>query len=118
MPDPGDLSLIPDAQRQPPEWAWWQFNADDPETIVNFIPNAVAWEWMKVNMPLFECPDKNFERIYYFRWWTFRKHIKQITNSGSIGKDQLFVGGNSPDGKQGGAYVVLINSSSGREYAN
>ena len=29
MPDPGDLSLIPDAQRQPPEWAWWQFSADD-----------------------------------------------------------------------------------------
>lgn len=29
MPDPGDLSLIPDPRRQPPEWAWWQFNADD-----------------------------------------------------------------------------------------
>jgi hypothetical protein len=49
-----------------------QFNADDPENIVNFIPNDV-----KVNIPLFECPDKDFERIYYFRWWTFRKHIKQ-----------------------------------------
>lgn len=31
---------------------------------------------MKVNVPLFECPDKDFEKIYYFRWWTLRKHIK------------------------------------------
>jgi len=54
-----------------------RFNADDAESIVNFIPNAVAWEWMRVNMPLFECPDKKFEQIYYYRWWTFRKHIKQ-----------------------------------------
>ena len=28
-------------------------------------------------MPLFDCPDGDFEEIYYFRWWTFRKHIKQ-----------------------------------------
>ena len=28
-------------------------------------------------VPLFECPDKDIEKVYYFRWWTFRKHIKQ-----------------------------------------
>ena len=32
---------------------------------------------MKDNVPFFECPDKSFEQIYYFRWWTFRKHLKQ-----------------------------------------
>jgi hypothetical protein len=52
------------------------FNAADSETIVNFIPNALSWDWMKVNVPLFECPDKKFERVYYYRWWTYRKHIK------------------------------------------
>ena len=52
------------------------FNATDEETIVNFIPNAIAWDWMKSNVPLFECPDKKFEQTYYYRWWTFRKHIK------------------------------------------
>jgi hypothetical protein len=31
---------------------------------------------MKENIPFFECPDKSFEQIYYFRWWTFRKHLK------------------------------------------
>ena len=29
------------------------------------------------NVPLFDCPDKDIEEIYYFRWWTYRKHIKQ-----------------------------------------
>jgi hypothetical protein len=52
------------------------FNSADAETIVNFIPNAVAWDWMKANISLFECPDKKFEQVYYYRWWTFRKHIK------------------------------------------
>src|SRR5262249_37403537 len=27
--------------------------------------------------PLFECPDEQLTQNYYFRWWTFRKHINQ-----------------------------------------
>src|SRR5688572_17848231 len=53
------------------------FNAADDETIVNLIPNAGAWDWMSGNVPLFECPDETIQRTYYYRWWTFRKHIKQ-----------------------------------------
>ncbi|HKJ67732.1 MAG TPA: glycosyl hydrolase family 65 protein, partial [bacterium] len=33
--------------------------------------------WMSRNIPLFECPQHNFEEIYYYRWWTIRKHIKE-----------------------------------------
>lgn len=51
------------------------FNRMEDENIANAIPNAQAWEWMKANIPLFECPQDNFEEIYYFRWWTFRKHL-------------------------------------------
>jgi len=36
-----------------------------------------AWEWMKANIPLFECPQDNFQEMFYFRWWTLRKHIKE-----------------------------------------
>lgn len=54
-----------------------QFNAADQEDVVNLIPNAQAWQWIRSNVPLFECPDKQIERMYYYRWWTFRKHIKQ-----------------------------------------
>jgi predicted GH43/DUF377 family glycosyl hydrolase len=53
-----------------------RFNRDDEELYAN-IPNADAWEFLKANIPLFECPDKDFERTYYFRWWTYRKHVKQ-----------------------------------------
>src|SRR4051812_12365749 len=54
-----------------------RFNATQPQDVVNLIPDAQSWEWMKQNVPLFECPDKTIEEIYYYRWWTFRKHLKQ-----------------------------------------
>jgi hypothetical protein len=53
-----------------------RFNADDEELYSN-IPNEEAYNFLKNNIPLFECPDIDFERTYYFRWWTYRKHIKQ-----------------------------------------
>ncbi len=52
------------------------FNANDNELYRQHIPNAQAWAFLKENVPLFECPDKELELTYYFRWWTFRKHIK------------------------------------------
>jgi len=56
------------------------FNTMEPENIINLIPNSESWEWLVENIPFFECPDKSFEQIYYFRWWTFRKHIKKTAD--------------------------------------
>lgn len=53
-----------------------EFNCNDEEFIKNDIDNAHAYEWMKNEVPVFECPDKEIERAYYFRFWTYRKHIK------------------------------------------
>lgn len=53
------------------------FNDMENENIVQAIPNAQSADWMEKNIPLFECPEKNFEEMYYYRWWTLRKHIKQ-----------------------------------------
>lgn len=53
------------------------FNKMEDENIKQAIPNDSAWQWMKMNIPLFECPQQNFEEIFYFRWWTLRKHIKK-----------------------------------------
>jgi hypothetical protein len=53
------------------------FNKMEDENIAQAIPNAQAWDWMKVNIPLFECPQQNFEEMWYYRWWTLRKHIKE-----------------------------------------
>lgn len=53
------------------------FNAMEDENIAQAIPNDSAAVWLGRNIPLFECPDRDFERIYYYRWWTLRKHIKE-----------------------------------------
>lgn len=52
------------------------FNGMEDENIVQAIPNSESSAWMKENIPLFECPDKDMEQMYYYRWWTLRKHIK------------------------------------------
>ena len=46
-----------------------------PET--KMIGNKDAWNFLQKNIPLLDCPDKEIEEVYYYRWWTFRKHIKQ-----------------------------------------
>ncbi|MCR4853926.1 MAG: six-hairpin glycosidase, partial [Prevotella sp.] len=53
------------------------FNTMEDENIVTTIPNAQASEWMHQNIPLFDCPQQNFKELYYYRWWTLRKHIKR-----------------------------------------
>src|SRR5688572_12760273 len=53
-----------------------RFNAMEPETVVNHISNAQSWNRLQHNVPLFECSDAEVKEIYYFRWWSFRKHIK------------------------------------------
>jgi hypothetical protein len=59
------------------------FNANDNEAVINKISNAQSFDWLKENVPLLDCPDKEIEEKYYFRWWSFRKHIKQ-TPEGTI----------------------------------
>lgn len=54
-----------------------KFNSLDAGQAEGFISNANAWEWMVDNVPLFDCPDAQLAETYYFRWWTYRKHIKQ-----------------------------------------
>ncbi len=67
------LILKPDSFRHYAE----AFNQSDHELYSGGISNADAWAFLKENIPLFDCPDKDIEEIYYFRWWTFRKHIAQ-----------------------------------------
>ncbi len=59
-----------------------EFNANDEEMYSN-IPNKEAFSFLRENIPLFESPDKDFERTYYFRWWTYRKHVKK-TEAGYV----------------------------------
>lgn len=52
------------------------FKRNDRELHAQAVPNKAAWEFLKNNVPWFECPDKDIEETYCFRWWTFRKHLK------------------------------------------
>ena len=60
------------------------FNTMEDENLKFAIPNDSAWTWMKSNIPLFECPQQNFEEMYYYRWWTARKHIKKTPQGFAI----------------------------------
>ena len=55
------------------------FNANDADAgkEKRDIPNGDVLEWMRSNIPLVDFPDKVMERAYYFRWWSFRKHIRK-----------------------------------------
>ena len=52
------------------------FNRMEDENIIQAVSNSESWEWMTANVPLFECPQDNFEQMFWYRWWTLRKHIK------------------------------------------
>ena len=54
-----------------------KFNGLDHTHFGQAVSNEEAADWMAGNVPLFDCPDKEIEEIYYFRWWTFRKHISK-----------------------------------------
>jgi hypothetical protein len=59
------------------------FNENDQEIYKNLIDNKHAYDWLRQEIPLLECPDKDIERTYYFRYWTYRKHIK-LTEDGYV----------------------------------
>ena len=80
--DPGERTFIVQAVRRPldesiVERHFAAFAAADEELFTNTVDNAHACGFMKGEIPLFECPDEDITRTYYFRWWTFRKHLRK-----------------------------------------
>ena len=55
------------------------FNANDNELYPGTIPNSDSWLFLSQNIPFLDCPDTTIEQTYYFRWWTYRKHIKSTS---------------------------------------
>ncbi len=86
-----------------------KFNKNDEETVKQKIDNAHALEWMLGQIPYFECPDQTLEEIYYFRWWVYRKHIKETPEGYIITEFH-------PDVDWAGAYNS-INCASGHHLA-
>ncbi|MBQ9476633.1 MAG: exo-alpha-sialidase [Bacteroidales bacterium] len=65
------------------------FNTMEPEPDVKAISNAESWDWMQANVPLFSCPQPNIEEIWYFRWWSWRKSIRQTPQGYIINEFQV-----------------------------
>lgn len=53
------------------------FNSIDDEAVKNFVPNDQSFGWLSQNVPLFDCPDSVIRTVYNYRWWAFRKHLKE-----------------------------------------
>jgi len=51
------------------------FVRDEREMLGTAPP--LPWEWFVSNIPWLDIPDKDMERIYYFRWYAFQKHIER-----------------------------------------
>jgi len=60
-----------------------RFNENDNELYKQFISNEEAFPFLSKNIPIIDLPDKVIEETYYFRWWTYRKHIKN-TDDGFV----------------------------------
>ena len=57
-----------------------KFNNSDNELYKQHIDNKNAYSFLLKNIPIIELPDKVIEEKYYFRWWTYRKHIKSTSD--------------------------------------
>lgn len=77
-----------------------RFNADDEVLCRTTIGNGRALSTIGRQIPLFECPDEEIERAYYFRWWTYRKHLRQ-TEKGWVVTEFL------PDVSWAGKYNMI-----------
>lgn len=78
-----------------------RFNREDEECYCQCIPNKDAESFLLKQIPLLECPEKDIEQMYYFRWWTYRKHIKQ-TPAGHLITEFL------PDVRWAGPYNTIV----------
>jgi hypothetical protein len=48
----------------------------DEKEMLGTAP-SLPWSWFAENIPWLDIPDKEMERIYYFRWYAFQKHIER-----------------------------------------
>lgn len=77
------------------------FNRTDEELFIQKIPNREAAAFLEGQIPMIECPSKEIEKTYYFRWWTYRKQIKD-TPKGHIITEFL------PDVPWAGPYNSIV----------
>jgi hypothetical protein len=59
-----------------------QFAADEREATGQ--QPADEWPWIAATVPLFDSSNKQFEEMYYFRWYSFEKHVEETPDYGYL----------------------------------
>src|SRR5579875_63447 len=62
------------------------------------------WPWMQANIPWFDSSAKDFEELYYFRWFSFQKHVL-ATPTGYVITEFI------PHVGWGGYYNTIVDSA-------
>ena len=57
---------------------------DASELAATNKPAPDEWPWLKANIPLFDCSNKKFEDMYYFRWFAWEKHVVHTKEFGYL----------------------------------
>lgn len=52
---------------------------DEEREMLGSAPH-VPWDWFVANIPWLDIPDHELEKIYYFRWYAFQKHITKTSD--------------------------------------
>ncbi len=52
-----------------------EFESDERDMLGTAPP--APWEWFVKNIPWLDVPDMELEKTYYFRWYSFEKHIRK-----------------------------------------
>ncbi|MGB7263928.1 MAG: hypothetical protein WBC92_00340, partial [Terracidiphilus sp.] len=59
-----------------------QFAADELAATGQQPPDE--WPWIAANIPLFDSSNKQFEEMYYFRWYAWQKHVVHTSDNGFL----------------------------------
>ncbi len=54
-----------------------KFNDNDLSSVIPFIDNQKATDFLLENAPRLYCPDQVIEETFAFRTWVMRKHVKK-----------------------------------------
>jgi hypothetical protein len=73
-------------------------------------PPEPAWSWMEREIPWFDCSDKPFEEMYYFRWYAWKKHLVRAP-SGYVITEWLPKPGFPNPQKRDGSYGALVDAA-------
>lgn len=50
------------------------------EGVEDLLGDATERAWLVEQVPFFDCPDRRFLEIYYFRWRSYRRSLKRSTD--------------------------------------